>query len=212
MKHFLILLLLSVGLIGCTDLKPATNIFAPTPTNAPTHPHDTLQDDYEVYTTILPALFGSSPVFVIEQNTFAKAGDLTLPNGELQALLPETLSDFISQNSQSYPLKMIFSRDDKIFILADRADFYEKPSPENGLSCTWMRAKCFNASKFKAAYPEASGITLLSKIGYSSDRTQALVTAEQDNGQDIGVIYILLLQKESGQWKIEDTYELFWII
>ena len=134
------------------------------------------------------------------------------PGGRsLPALLPDTLSDY-SGNRQGYPLKEIFDEKDPRLVLVNRDDFFEKPSPENGLNCIWVRTECFNKPKFEAAYPGQRGIILLSRIGYNSDRTQALVTTMITNEQDTGKTYIILLAKENGQWKIADRYEVTWII
>jgi len=149
---------------------------------------------------------------VVEQSTFTYQIGTISPNGELQALSSETLADFIAGNNQNYPLETICDDKDKKIVLVSRADFHEKPSPENGLDCTWMRVECFNKPKFEAAYPGSSGIILLSKIGYNAARTQALVTTQLVNDQDTGVIHILLLTKIGGKWTIEDRYEITRII
>jgi hypothetical protein len=208
MKLILLGLLLSITLTGCNPIKQASNAVTliPTPTTDP------LQDDFEIYMTILPAIYGTQTIWVVEQSTFTYESDTISSNGELQALSPETLTDFITENRQSYPLETIFDNKDKRIVLVSRADFLEKPSPENGLSCTWMRVECFNKPKFEAAYPGASGIILLSTIGYNAARTQALITTQLVNEQDTGVTYILLLTKRGRQWIIEDKYEINWII
>jgi hypothetical protein len=166
------------------------------------------QDDFDIYMTILPSIYGSQAIWVIEQSTFTYEGN---PVGDrLQTLSSETLTDFISGNQQNYPLETIFDNKDKRIVLVSRADFLEKPSPENGLRCHWM-ILCFNKPKFEAAYPGASGIILLSKIGYNAARTQALITTQLVNELSTGVLYVLLLAKKDGQWIVEDKFEINWI-
>ncbi len=211
-KHLpaIFILLLSLCLTGCSGLKPATRTPTRVPTPIPTN--TVLQDDYAIYTTVLPAPAGSSGAYVIEQTTDTYARDLTLPKDDLPALNPETLSDFNAQNQQNYPLDTIFTAADPHYILVDSSDFYEKPTAENGLSCIWMRIECFNKAKFKAAYPDVGGITLLSVIGYNAGHTQALVAMQFDYGQDSGITDVYLLHKDAGQWQIIDHYEIHWIV
>jgi hypothetical protein len=209
MKHILFGLLISLCLIGCGGLKPPTQ----TPSPIPATPTPAiLQDDYAIYTALLPAPASESVVYAIQQATLAQPGDLVLPEGALSTLLSDTLSNFNTMNRQSHPLDTVFTGQDPRYALVNRADFYEKPSQENGLSCSWMQPECFNIARFQAAYPDAGGITLLSSIGYNPGRTQALVAVQQDFGQDRIVTQIFLLVKAAGEWQIIDHYELDLII
>lgn len=205
MKSLTIGLLLAVLLSGCRPARQAApTALAP---SIPAVTSDPAQDDFEVYSTVLTAIYGSQKTWFISQNT-SPWGEPW--EGAMPALSPETLADYRIRNNTSHPLEAVFAGKGVMFILVDQGRFYEKPTAENGLVC-YGGNPCFNQSKFEAAYPGASYIINLTSVGYNRSRTQALVTAHTVDKRASGTIYFLLLSKENGVWTIEAQSQAQWI-
>jgi hypothetical protein len=51
-----------------------------------------------------------------------------------------------------------------------------------------------------------------SKIGYNPDKSQALMIAERLIGATTGDNHIILLERKSGQWKLEDQYDVHYVV
>jgi hypothetical protein len=214
MKPYILGLLLSIGLAGCGGIAQLSNPIPLTPTAT----LDPIREDIAVYTAVLLEIYGSHPVYVIDQDTHNDILDLGNNNLGYRVLKPlktETLEDYIAKNHQHYPLKWTFTEPSGQIALVDASDYYEAPSPENGLNCSRMwwpePMVCFNGPKLGADYPGGIGIILLSKIGYNAQRTQALVTTRLEQGATKGDLYAVLLQKETGQWKVAEQYVSHWI-
>lgn len=201
MRRMLQGIILIMMLIGCNTNQPIPTtspfVSAPVP--------DLLHDNYEIYTAILLEVYGVRTLWVIEQDTISRAGDRLVANGKLPALRSDTLAGYLAQNTQRQSITAVFTGKDSSFILVDQADFSFK-------GCQGMISTCFDRPKFDTAFPEAGGIIWLSGIGYSSDRTQALVSTQQADEHTSGTIFMLLLARKGGQWKIVDRYEIQWII
>jgi hypothetical protein len=64
-------------------------------------------------------------------------------------------------------------------------------------------------TRFYAKYPNSSGLIFLSKVGFNSDRTQAMLYAGRQCGGLCGSGSYLLLNKRNGKWFVEEDMGLW---
>jgi hypothetical protein len=107
-----------------------------------------------------------------------------------KGLKPDTMQNFIRQNSQPTPLTSLI----KSSLKLERID--GKRAQETVSGEKWK--------EFYAAYGDSAGIISLSKIGFDKEGRQALVYVAHVYGEDAGRGTILFLQKTGQQWKIQE--------
>ncbi len=213
-----ITLLLSILLIGC-KAGSITNIsISPTATSdailmddkenvvtstslSPFATPNSLEMEYTIFTDLLPQLYGNQSVYVIDENSRSYGIPIEISK-ELPTISPETLKNYKVANAENYSLTAIFSEDNK-FAMVNR-DEYLRP-----MMCP--EAKCADLEKLQKKYPGASGVIMLSKIGFNRAKNQALVYTQIDIGTSENEFHIVLLNMQDGEWVIEDSIKVEWV-
>jgi hypothetical protein len=113
--------------------------------------------------------------------------------------ITDAIKDFVTKNRKSSVLKNQFKLKATIILITNsdvKRMFHD--SIEGG----W--------DLFHAKYPNASSINTLSRVGFSKDKTLALVYYTYSCGGLCGQGQYVLLRKREGQWKIEKE-SMTWI-
>ena len=153
--------------------------------------------EYEIYAALIDATYVHTNanirlIVLLEHTDMAPAyhGRATLDyvKKHAPAVLPETLDDFESKNQESYPLEHAFDLTVEYVLIGD----VEKSAAFGGRTQGWI--------DFYAKYPRSQGITWLSRVGFNSDRNQALVYMANRRHTLMGSGEYLLLAKDQVQW------------
>jgi hypothetical protein len=161
------------------------------------------KEEAAVYAAALDELFAkkmlsNKPVksIVLETTTrFDDFDDETIFTTDLnlaaisKELKPETIQNFIKQNSARQPVTTPAKGSLKVDLLDG------KEAQETVQFGRWK--------KLFSAYPDSSGVVSLSKVGFDKTGTQALLYVANMYGQDSGQGTILFLQKIGPQWKVK---------
>jgi hypothetical protein len=178
---------------------------AKTPTPAPTVSGDQTDTEQQaVYTAALQNLYGNSNYVIM--NTTA-----TDPDGVGNT--SQTL-DFVLQNMHAVSTETAES-----FRLRNDAAYAVPADMELGVPYTLLsqenRNLIFSPNQsgweiFYGQYPDAPGITSLSRVGFNNTLDQALVYIGTQRNWLSGAGYYLLLNKVDGKWTI-DQQVMTWI-
>lgn len=187
--------LLSIILAACT-VKP---------TQAPTAsaPHMDTEEQF-VYAAVLQKLYAASNYVIMDTTATGLIGTQDMSSTLDHVLLNmhnfamETADSFRARNDAAYPLRpdmdigagyVLLTQNDKTQLFNQNQDgwqlFYEK-------------------------YPDAPGITALSRVGFNNALDQALVYTGTQSQWLAGTGYYLLLKKVNGGW-IVDQQVMTWI-
>ncbi|MDD3297210.1 MAG: hypothetical protein PHU64_07650 [Candidatus Omnitrophica bacterium] len=157
-------------------------------------------EEYSIYSEIFDGWYekdNQDCLLVRDHTAVHREGDsfrqeLSFLASEIPGIKEETINDFLSKNIKAYPLSEFSSQKQKYKIISqDELDsLFESKQPR------W--------SRFRQKYPEAKGIFTLSRVGFSPDRTQALVyVANQWDSYSGSGNYIFLVKTGQGIWKIQ---------
>lgn len=196
-KTLLLVLALLTGLHGCSRTAD---------------PRNRELDENAVYSAVITDMFGREGVELIvveDQTTAVVLGDMwpdpaqhftgRAPLGEpLEKPETETIRDFVSRNKQPTQLKAKLDLRLKYVLLPTRAKE------------AFFRDGGGGWDSFYAKFPGAQGIMVFSRVGFSSDKKQALVYVGNQAHMLGGAGYYVLLRKENGRWVIKDA-ETIWI-
>lgn len=190
-------LLVPVGPGGTATPRPAETPAKPaTPAPTATPAADLNAEEYQVYSDLIRAEYGSRGMVVIHDATSLGFGGPitdTLENtaGDLKGLEAATRESFVARNNRAYPLiSGDFSVDQPIVLLsqADISEFFG----DQGTG--W--------DGFYEKYPDAQGILELSRVGFNATTTQALVYAGNQSNWLAGIGWLILLEKHGDQWEV----------
>jgi hypothetical protein len=195
MHNKIFILLMVFLLAACTP--GATPI--PTPSEA-----ELAVEEQAVYAALLQQMYGA-PMYVLMDTTSASvtgvdevASTLEVVSQNSTGLSQETADSFQSRNTAEVPLSadldlgaeyVLMSIDVKSQIFAENQSGWEV---------------------FYARYPDAPGITSLSRVGFNNTLDQALVYVGTQSNWLVGAGYFLLLTKVNGVWTI-DQQVMTWI-
>lgn len=195
MHNKIFILLLVFLLAACTG--NATPI--PTPSEA-----ELAAEEQAIYAALLQQMYGA-PMYVLMDTTSASvtgvdevASTLEYVSQNSTGLLQETADSFQSRNTAEIPLSadldlgaeyILMSIDGRSQIFAENQSGWEV---------------------FYARYPDAPGITSLSRVGFNNTLDQALVYVGTQSNWLVGAGYFLLLTKVNGVWAI-DQQVMTWI-
>ena len=181
-----------------TDAKPSENaVQAPTSLSA---------DEAAVYSAVFASLFEAGPgrPIVVENRT-----SIGVPPGMwattsvqgadtskfLAKLSADTRADYQAKNKKS-------------MALPQRCELAPECSAEDVVSLTAIVVTKNKNDKgwknFFSKYPNAPGILLVSRIGFNSDKTEAIVYAGKSCGTLCGEGYYVRLTKIGERWAVAD--------
>ena len=195
MNKKILISLLSIILAACT-VKP---------TQAPTASAPYMDaEEQSIYAAVLQKLYAASNYVIMDTTATGLMGTQDMSSTLDHVLLNmhnfamETADSFRARNDAAYPLRpdmdigagyILLTQNDKTQLFNQNQDgwqlFYEK-------------------------YPDAPGITALSRVGFNHALDQALVYAGTQSQWLAGAGYYLLLKKVNGGWII-DQQVMTWI-
>jgi hypothetical protein len=190
-------------LFAVTILLAACSTVSPTSVPTPSAEH-VEQEQAAVYAAALEGLYGASS-YVLISTTGTDPTDLDSTDQTLDYVLQnlhdvaaETVEDFRERNGEATPL---------------RSDL-DLGTPYSLLSRAEMSAM-FSQNQdgwriFYDRFPEAPGITTVSRVGFNLSLDQALVYVGTQSHWLAGAGYYLLLLKVNGTWVI-DQQVMTWI-
>jgi len=191
-----ILFLLAFLLAACS---------AATPTPLPTPSAKSIEaGELAVYAALLQAMYPDHNIVLMDQTATGPggAGDtastLEYALAQMKGVAPETAANFQARNEAAFPLK---------------------PDMDIGLHFTLLSEadmrQIFNVNQdgwgmFYSRYPDAPGITSVSRVGFNDALDQALVYIGTQSHWLAGAGYFVLMKKVDGAWVI-DQQVMTWI-
>jgi hypothetical protein len=163
-------------------------------------------EEYAIYSSILENSYMGSQTqcIVIEDHTTVKflstedEQSMNYYRENLPGATEDLFEDFFLRNKESIPLEPGFTVDIPVILIsADKISFFF-----SGEGDGWGR--------FYKAYPGAQGIMGLSRAGFAADMDQALVYVGNQSNYLAGAGYLLLMEKQDGSWKIDQSL-MVWI-
>jgi hypothetical protein len=180
---------------GCRLTTPiaSSSSHGESPTGAGSSESIDDHDVYEIYRTVLGAPIRQK-LMLADQTYSYQPCDLDRAS-QRNILVREAVADFRSQNAKPRPLNRdILKIDSKIeFISGAGLDQMFSAGPVEG----W--------SSFYRAHPDTKRFVRLSAVGFSRDRTFAIVFMENACGSLCGSDFLLKLSKTSGKWQGDGT-------
>jgi hypothetical protein len=192
-RRFLLLLLLSAA--ACTA--------QPTPT--PTVSANQVDvEEQAVYAFLLPEMYHNSGYVIMDTTATSITGvdntdqtlDYILQN--MHDVAPETEASFRNRNNEAYPIRRDMEVGFPYTLLSQAGRNQIFGQNQSGWEVFYNR------------YPQAPGITTLSRVGFNSAFDQALVYIGTQSNWLAGAGYYLLLKKADGAWSI-DQQVMAWI-
>lgn len=119
---------------------------------------------------------------------------------EMRLASREVLDDFEEKNREPRPLKVDFGL--RIRTQPINAEEARRLAPvKDGIP---------DFDPMHEKYPEASGVVMLSRVGFNRDMTEALVELDRGLcGRGCGEGAFVLLAREGGRWKVRDYYGVY---
>jgi len=184
-----VLLLLLVLLVACR--------VAPTP-----GPAEIEAEEYAVYAALIEAEYLPGPGLIVLENRTEAGMDQDLErmleriNEKMPGIAAETLGSFRLRNAETVTLTNRLSLSVP-YVLIDEQEMKEIFA-EGGWDLFYER------------YPHSQGVMSLSRVGFNSDLTQALVYVGNWSHWVVGAGYYVLLAKERSVWVVRDKV-MVWI-
>jgi len=162
-------------------------------------------EEYAVYSALLEKLFVKDDVklLVIQKQTISSVNNYFIrttveePIPDMKKLFPsvseDTFLDYRSKNQQSSSLNSKFVLPVK-YVVTDEFELKEDKDAAR-------------IDSFFEKFPDARGMIRLSKVGFNKDRTEAFVYVEFICSVLCGGGNNVLLEKNSGQWKVKEQFE-----
>lgn len=192
-----------VETLEAAETAPAATQAPPEPTATPTPPGPTVTppphieaEEYAVYSAMIqqnPIGYGLDSFIVIREHTMLWDSDLVERSlEERPGLSAELVDSYRSRNTESYTLGPNLDLEQD-YALMPREEA-EKLFRRGG---KW--------DEFQATYPEAGGVVMFSRVGFSANEDRALVVMGLRCHEECGAGGLYLLAKEEGGWKVIDT-------
>ena len=116
--------------------------------------------------------------------------------GQLRA---DTIEDFVKKSCTGGPLSTAFHTDfPKVFIDSRSVVF------------DLVRTDGTAVRDFRKTFPEASGIIALSRVGFSPNLREAIVSSSYVCGMLCGTSWRYILRKKRGKWEVVDV-RILWV-
>ena len=155
-------------------------------------------EDYEIYSSVIKQTYvqPSTKLLIIEERTFRY--DFAVDNDEPWrdkkkglTIDQSAVEDYEAKNNQKWLLnKASFKLSVKIELITDldlKAIFHGN----------WGDLQWIN---YYRRFPDSRGFVMLSRIGFNTTHTQALLYVGSRCGPGCGDIHFLLLEKANGTW------------
>jgi hypothetical protein len=188
-------ILLTVLVTACTG----------TPTPVPTPSAEQVDaEEQAVYAALFGNFYGAPRYVIMESSATGPSGvEDTEPNlsrvlQDMRGVNQGTVDSFRQRNAESHPFEPNMELGSP-YVLLSQAEMNLIFSPNRD---GWQ--------SFYNQYPDAPGITTLSRVGFNSTLDQALVYVGTMSHYLAGAGYYVLLVKESGVWKV-DQQMMTWI-
>ncbi len=187
MNKYLVGIVMVLLLLSCVRTAPFDDITV--------SESDIVRDECAVYNTLLRTRFGLSRTFVIYDHTstdhpgsLLKSDEQTTTlqavNREWPDVNQETLEDFRIRNEEEYPLSHQLDLNVEFVLLG-----------EEEISTAYD-----DFDQFYEQYPNAQGILVLSRVGFNSERDEALVYYGNVEYYLHGIGCIALLRTSGDTW------------
>ncbi|HEX6188542.1 MAG TPA: hypothetical protein VFZ40_10715 [Pyrinomonadaceae bacterium] len=156
-------------------------------------------DEYAVYTALLREKGYDKEATKLVLEDAARWNDLTQPDQEQvekmigPSLLKETVADFAIKNERSAALTNRFQLKAAVVLIS--RDEVRGIFGDSDLDEAWK--------VFHARYPKAGSIVNLSRVGFNTKKTQALIYYAYFCGGLCGQGQYILLTKKDDKWVIE---------
>jgi hypothetical protein len=164
-------------------------------------------DEYAVYSALIQSMYVKQPVqtVVVDKQTQFYKIDWERPEdyrksilAELSSISEETIEDFEKKNETEGELARHLNLTVDYVLLGKQSS---ARTPEE-------HAKQWK--EFDEKYPNSPGIISLSRVGFNSDKDQALVYVANRCGGLCGKGYYVLLMKSGERWKVQKEM-LLWV-
>jgi hypothetical protein len=191
-----ILLVLFVCAAACSPAKP---------TLIPTPATDRLNtEEQAVYAFLLPKMYLHRGYVIMADTATSATGvdntaqtlDYVLQN--MHGVAPETVGNFRGRNDSPQPLRPDMRLGGPYTLLSQTSKNQIFSKNQSGWDIFYNR------------YPQAPGITTLSRVGFNTTLDQALVYMGTQSNWLVGTGYYFLLKKVNGAWSI-DQQVMIWV-
>jgi hypothetical protein len=199
LKHVLALLALAIFGTALTSCNAS-------PTTLPTPAMAELEaEEQAVYSALFDGIYGEPQMYVLISETSTDIGGVENTSSTLDHVLPqmtgvdeETVASFRVRNDAAYPVR---------------------PDMNLGLPYVLLTHDEMNQifdintsgwDVFYTRYPNSPGLTTVSRIGFNTNLSQALVYVGTQSHWLAGAGYYVLLKKVDGVWTI-DQQIMTWI-
>jgi hypothetical protein len=157
--------------------------------------------EYAVYSALIEEMYVNEKVelVVIKDHTKLNpllrnlSDELERVRLKMPTVSQETLSDFQEKNKKSYPIERAFKLSLPYVLFGEKED---KEIFQDAQS--WR--------DFYKRYPDSQGLITLSKVGFDSGMSQALVYVGNQQAGLGGAGYYVLLSKKNDTWSIQERY------
>jgi hypothetical protein len=175
------------------------------PTPVPTPPVDQINvEEQAVYAFLLPKMYHNRGYVIMAATATSATGvdntaqtlDYVLQN--MHGVASSTLDSFRARNDTSYPIRADMELGGPYTLLSQAAKNKIFSQNQSGWDIFYNR------------YPQAPGITTLSRVGFNTTLDQALVYIGTQSNWLAGSGYYLLLKKVDQAWSI-DQQVMVWV-
>jgi len=175
--------------------------------------------DYEVYNAAMSEVIYGQQTVVISDATYGewlKDDHIKWLLEELPSLEQSTFDDLVEKNKERYCLGEYFSPEFNYILLSEAE---EKEIFETGVlyrlfwSIVYYRDRAFKSPgwrKFYKKFPDSHhGIVGFSRVGFNSNKSQAIFLFEKVTGPLSGGGAFVLLNKEDGKWVVKKFFTAY---
>jgi|SRR5215216_1624816 len=151
-------------------------------------------DDYSVYSVVLndeEYVDAKTSQVVIRNHTLSGFTGGPIQNSSLSR---ETIDEYESKNRSTTPLKAELNLKVRYTLISDE----EVDKLFEDHVAGW--------ESFYSKFPGSKGLMHVSRVGYNSDRSQALVQVGIGCGDTCGHTQVIFLRKDNNQWLVEAKF------
>ncbi len=217
-KVFFILFVIAI-LSGCVKTPPPTFNNTPMPTQTPnlsvspavkqtaiinvtTNESDIIPDsEYEVYSAVIlskndPRSVKKIVIYPLTYNRTVCYNYECFQNFKNYSLKNDSIEDYKNKNARAYKLENKFSIPQTVILIS-----------EEELNQIFQSEKGWDA--FNERYPDSSGIIQISRAGFNTNQTQAILYYSYQRGAVWGEGYLFFLTRDEGEWRVKEQVSLW---